>query len=193
MLGDCAADCSDLWKKACADAGLEAKVLRKEWKTFDYESWMEDAIQAHKDETPWELFDAMGLSTRFDYFAYLTREKPTSMEPVVIFSHTPWHSRVAPSEILAPSGGSRPWRGHLHLCGVDHILDKAWMTWRRPNLVVNFVDLRIFFDEHAHVKEIRAFQKKNRASMLELGVVQWVSPVRGGDYIQNRRKHFRSR
>jgi hypothetical protein len=168
MLGDCAADCSDLWEKACADAGLEAKVLRKEWKTFDYESWMEDAIQAHKDETPWELFDAKGLCTRFDYFTYLTREQPTSMEPVVSFSHNSWYSRVAPREILAPSGGSRPWRGHLHLCGVDHILDRAWMTWRRPNLVVNFVDLRIFFDEHAHVKEIRAFQKKTEHRCLNL-------------------------
>ena len=90
------------------------------------------------------------------------------MEAVVYFSLAHWHSRVAPTEIFAPSGGSRPWRGHLHLCGVDHILDKAWMAWRSPNLVINFVDLRNFRDEHAHVKEIRAFQAKNEYRCLNL-------------------------
>jgi hypothetical protein len=39
--------------------------------------------------------------------------------------------------MFAPSGGSLPWRGHLHLSGVDHILDKAWMAWRSPNVVSN--------------------------------------------------------
>jgi hypothetical protein len=59
------------------------------------------------------------------------------MEAVVYFSLAHWHSRVAPTVIFAPSGGSKPWRGHLHLCGVHHILDKAWMAWRSPNLVSN--------------------------------------------------------
>jgi hypothetical protein len=133
----CATDCIDLWEKACADTGLEGKVLRKEWKTFGYERWMEAATQAHQAGTPVEQFDAMGLSTRFLLYTHLTRDQPTSMEAVVYFSHTHWHSRVAPTEMFAPSGGSRPWRGHLHLCGVDHILDKAWMAWRSPNVVSN--------------------------------------------------------
>ena len=81
------------------------------------------------------------------------------MEPVVYLSPARWHSRVAACEIFAPSGSSRPWRGHLHLSGVDHILDKAWMAWHSPDVVVNFVDLRNFPDEHPQVKEIRTFQE----------------------------------
>jgi hypothetical protein len=78
ILGDCATDCSDLGEQGCAAADLEDKVLRKEWKTFGYESWMEAATQAHQAGTQWELFDAMGLSARFLRYNHLTWEHPTS-------------------------------------------------------------------------------------------------------------------
>jgi hypothetical protein len=109
--------------------------MRKEWKTFGYERWMEAATQAHQAGTAVEQFDAMRLCTRFLLYIHLTRDQPTSIKAVGYFSHTHWHSRGAATEKFAPSGGSLPWRGHLHLSGVDHILDKAWMAWRSPNVV----------------------------------------------------------
>jgi hypothetical protein len=168
ILGDCAADCSLLWNTGCAATELEYKVLRKEWKTFGYERWMEAATQAYQAGTRWELFDEIGISAKLRTLRDSTWEHTMSDEPVVVFSHATWPLRVRPTENFLPPTESRPCRGHLHLSGVDHILEKAWMQWRKPTLIVNLVDCRRDYLADNYVEAIRAFQRRGKYHCMNL-------------------------
>jgi hypothetical protein len=168
VLGDCAAECTVLWERGCASTLLQDKVLKREWKTFGSERWMADGTHAYQVGKRWELFEALLLSEKLKEFEASTLEQQQSEEPVVVFSHARWRSHVRPTEICLHPNGSRPWRGHLHLSGVDHILDELWMRWRKPSLIVNFVDLRHFPREDTYVEAIRAFQSRGTYPCLNL-------------------------
>ena len=84
------------------------------------------------------------------------------------YSYAHWRAHVSPTEIGLCSHGSKPWRGHLHLSGVDHILNDAWMQWRKPTLLVNFVDLRSYASEPPHVEQIRRMQKTQKFRCMDL-------------------------
>jgi hypothetical protein len=79
--------------------------------------------------------------------------------------HAAWASRVKPSEVEGATS-SRPWRGHLYLSGLDHVLDEAWMQWYGATAVVNFIDLSVRMHEPRHVPLVRAFQKQHGTRML---------------------------
>jgi hypothetical protein len=56
----------------------------------------------------------------------------------------------------------------MHLSGVDDILDEAWMQWRKPTLIVNFVDLRGEYLAEKYVEAICVFQKRAKYHCMNL-------------------------
>jgi hypothetical protein len=168
ILGDCATACSLLWSTGCVETQLGDKLLTKEWKTFGYERWMEAATRAYQAGTRWDLFDWIGCSANLHTFEASTWEPTTSDEPRVVFTYATWPSHVRPTEILLHPAEARPWRGHLHLSGVDHILNEAWMRWRNPTLIVNFVDLRGDYLAEPYVEAIRSSQQRGTYRSMNL-------------------------